>query len=307
MSAKIRIAWTFLLFTIAIILQCKTVQSTYQLEYMITIHTDGSAYWIIEQKGIGIPPSFETFCQKVNLILQEAEVETFRSMNAHDLSMMANLSGSYSIIKYMFRWENFSVVEGSIIKIGDVFEVENFFEYLYGNGLVRIEYPSEYTVESISPNPHEQDASLFMLEWYGIEDFKTGEPKIVLREKSSPSGILEIISKDWILIIIVTTLLVSGVSAGIYFMKVKKRVEKLMESKSLEAQLPLRVADDEKKVVNLLRAAGGSMYQSVIAEKCEFSRAKASKLLKVMENKGIVKRENKGREKMVTLLKESKK
>jgi uncharacterized membrane protein len=47
------------------------------------------------------------------------------------------------------------------------------------------------------------------------------------------------------------------------------------------------------------------MHQSKIAEKCGFSRAKASKLLKVMENKAVIKREQKGREKMVTLIKEA--
>ena len=60
--------------------------------------------------------------------------------------------------------------------------------------------------------------------------------------------------------------------------------------------------DDEEKVVNLLKAAGGSLYQSAIADQCGFSRSKASKLLALMERKRKIRREKKGREKLVTLI-----
>jgi len=291
---------------IVIMLQCQIALCAYQLEYVIDMRVDGSAYWIIEQKGIGVQPSFETFCQKVNLILEEAKVKTSRNMAAEDLSMIANLSGSYAVIKYQFLWKNFSVVESSRIKIGDIFEVENFFEKLYGNGEVRLKYPSEYTIESVSPSPHEQDPTAPMLVWYGIEDFKIGEPKIVLREKSSASGLLEIISQNWILIIILTALLISGGSIGFYYFRHQKlTLRRPIEFESSKVQVPLEVEDAEQKIVNLLRAAGGSMHQSKIAEKCGFSRAKASKLLKVMENKAVIKREQKGKEKIVTLIKEA--
>jgi uncharacterized membrane protein len=163
----------------------------------------------------------------------------------------------------------------------------------------------EYVIESVSPSPHEQDPTAPMLVWYGIEDFKIGEPKIVLREKSSASGLLEIISQNWILIIILTALLISGGSVGFYYFRHQKlTLRRPIEPGSSKVQVPLEVEDAEQKIVNLLRAAGGSMHQSKIAEKCGFSRAKVSKLLKVMENKAVIKREQKGREKIVTLIKE---
>jgi uncharacterized membrane protein len=289
---------------ITVVLQCQTVQGAYQLEYVIEVRVDGSAYWIIEQRGIGIQPSFETFCQKVNSLLEEAKEKTSKNMAAKDLSMTANLSGSYSIIKYMFLWENFSVVEGSCIKIGDVFEIVNFFEYLYGNGIVRIEYPSEYNVESVSPTPHAQDPSIPMLEWYGTEDFKIGEPKITLREKSSSTGLFDTIVKNWILTIILAVVLITGGSVGLYCFKFQRKIKKHMEQKGVEGQISLGIENDEEKVIGLLRAAGGIMYQSTIADRCGFSRAKTSKLLKDMENKGKIKREHKGRERVVTLLEE---
>jgi len=296
-------ATLFLLIFIAFQLQCQLAQGAYQLEYTIEVYADGSAMWFIEQKGIGIQPSFETFCQKVDLILEKAMVKTSRNMAAKGLSMMANLSGSYSVIRYMFLWENFSVVvENSCIKVGDIFEVENFFDNLYGDGSVYIKYPQQYVVESVSPTPHEQDNSSRILKWYGIEDFKIGEPKIVLKEKSAASGFLDIISKNAILI--VSILVICGGSIGLYYLKFRRKKEKAPEV--LEAPKPLGIEDDEEKIINLLRSAGGSLYQSAITEQCGFSRSKTSKLLKAMEDKGKIKREEKGREKIVTLLEEVK-
>lgn len=306
MSTKLCAIWIPLLFMVTVILQCQTVQGAYRLEYVIGVRVDGSAYWVIEQRGIGIQPSFETFHQKVNSLLERAKEKTSRNMTAKYLSMTANLSGSYSIIKYMFLWENFSEVEGSRIRIGDVFGVENFFQYLYGDGAVYIKYASEYVIESVSPTPHAQYPSIPMLEWYGTEDFKTGEPKIVLREKSLPTGLFEIIVKNWILTIILAVLLIIGGSAGLCYFKFQRKIKKHMEQKGVEGRIPLGIENDEEKVISLLKAAGGSMYQSTIADRCGFSRAKASKLLKMMEDKGRIRREGKGREKIVTLLKEGK-
>lgn len=56
---------------------------------------------------------------------------------------------------------------------------------------------------------------------------------------------------------------------------------------------------DEAKVVKLLREAGGSLYQSTITKQLGFSKSKTSGLLKNMEKQGIVRRQKKGREKLV--------
>lgn len=66
------------------------------------------------------------------------------------------------------------------------------------------------------------------------------------------------------------------------------------------------IEDDEKKVISLLKSAGGCLLQSNIADQLKFSKSKTSKLLRVMESKGKIQREQKGREKVVTLIEESK-
>jgi len=68
----------------------------------------------------------------------------------------------------------------------------------------------------------------------------------------------------------------------------------------------LGIEDNEEKVVTLLKSAGGPIYQSTIANQCGFSRSKTSKLLTSMEMKGRIRRQEKGREKVVTLTDEVK-
>lgn len=70
------------------------------------------------------------------------------------------------------------------------------------------------------------------------------------------------------------------------------------------ASYPRKMEDDEEKVVKLLKSANGQLYQSLIAKHCSFSTSKTSELLTSMENKGIITRTQKGREKLVTLIKE---
>ena len=289
-------------------LRCETVYGAYQLEYAITVHANGSADWIIEQKGVGIQISFDRFMQNVSCLVKAAQAKAERDMTVPTESflMTANVSGSYKIVRYQFSWDGFAKVEGSRIKIGDVFEVEGFFTYLYGDGTVCIRYPPRYVVESVFPAPHKQNSSIRILEWYGIEDFGTGQPKIVFKEESAPPEVLNATYGNAILITGLLAL-IGGGSIGLYYFKFKrKELEKDVGPKMLEAQKPVGIENDEEKVINLLKTAGGRLYQSTIADQCRFSRSKTSKLLKAMEEKGKIKREEKGRVKVVTLLEEVK-
>ena len=57
----------------------------------------------------------------------------------------------------------------------------------------------------------------------------------------------------------------------------------------------------EEEIIKVLRSSGGNLHQSVIAERCRFSKAKTSQLLSALEQKGVVRRYKKGRDKIVTL------
>jgi uncharacterized membrane protein len=63
----------------------------------------------------------------------------------------------------------------------------------------------------------------------------------------------------------------------------------------------LLVESEEEKVLRIVRANGGTAFQSAITEQLRFSKAKTSQLLTSLEKKGVVRRYKKGRDKIVTL------
>jgi len=272
---------------------------------MIQISSDGSASWIIRQTGTNITASFETlveFRNKVTSLVEAAKNETGRGMVVYEdsMSITSTVSGSYVTIEYRFFWENFSEIESASIAIGDVFQVHDFFLQLYGDGEVYMKYPAGYVVERVSPMPRERDDSLLTLGWPGTEDFNKEGANIVLKEKSAPSGLLEVLGQNAILIVGLVVL-VSGVSVGFYiFRRGKKKEGKTVEKLGFPS--PLGVESDEEKTLKLLKSSGGSIYQSTITEQCGFSRAKTSQLLAVLEEKGLVRRYKKGRDKVVVLV-----
>jgi uncharacterized membrane protein len=69
--------------------------------------------------------------------------------------------------------------------------------------------------------------------------------------------------------------------------------------------LPI-VETDEEKIVRLLKSSHGSLHQSAIVEQCRFSKAKTSQLLAALESRGVVRREKKGRDKIVALVETNK-
>jgi len=277
--------------------KCPKVLGLYELQYVIEVHSDGSALWIIEEKGINLQPDLDEFIRKVQKLVSMAQTLTQRNMSVPSDSffMSSNVSGSYRIIKYSFLWKGFAQVRESEIMIGDIFNLEDFFSYLYGNGAVSIKYPIGYRIENVSPPPHEKDDTALTLQWYGIEDFKLGEPKILLKsESSSPSPI----EKNLALIVILLAL-VLGVTLGLYYFKTKEKIEQ--RNYDATEEFSEKFESEEEMIISLLRASGGRIRQSAIAEKCGFSRSKTSKLLKRLEEEGKIEREVKGREKIVSL------
>jgi len=289
----------FSLLFLALLFQSKIGGASVQLEYVVEIYTDGSARWSVEQRGITISTSFESFdvfVKNSSLLVNLAREKTNRNMTAEDFSMNVNKSGSYTVVKYQFFWNGFAEVRNAHIIIGDVFNVEGFFSYLYGDGAIHVFYPSNYTVESVSPQPHESHTQT--IGWYGIADFKVGEPKIVLIEKNAPPEPISLIDINIFLALGFVALV--GAITVFHYHRRKKKVDKRAEAAKV-FNIP-KMESDEEKVISLLRAAGGRMYQSTIADQCGFSRSKTSKLLKAMEEKGKIRRDEKGREKVVTLI-----
>jgi uncharacterized membrane protein len=141
-----------------------------------------------------------------------------------------------------------------------------------------------------------------MLEWYGTKDFKKGEPSIILKEKSAFPEPSDIIKQNAVLIISLTTLSIV-IPLTIYTIRNQRKKREKLSTEKLEHPIVPQMESHEDKIIRLLKSAGGSLYQSEITKQTKFSRAKTSNLLATLENKGIIKRYRKGRDKIVILTK----
>lgn len=280
-----------------------TVHSQNQTEYTIQINSDCSATWTIQQIGtnVTIDPTFQS---KLSSLINATESITGRNMTGILDSITVSFSGSYVDVEYKFQWMNFSKKENAKIIIGDVFQVKDFFDQLYGDGQVDMTYPSQYVIASkTEPFPYIENDSSRTLVWLGTDDFKDGNPTIVLIESSSTSGFLE----AWhnIVLIACLSVLAAGSLIGFYVFKLRKKKGKEI-TKKLEAP-SLGIETNEEKIVKILKSSGGSLCQSAIAEQCKFSKAKTSQLLATLEDNGIVTRYKRGRDKIVVLNEQEKK
>lgn len=281
------------------------VYSEDQIQYNIQIASDGSATWSIIQVADS-NASFDSwmeFQNRVTVLVEAAKNTTGREMTAEVESITYDLSGSYVVVEYKFYWKNFSRIEDTKIIIGDVFQVQDFFLQLYGDGEVYMTYPSEYIVETVSPEPYQRDDSHQTLRWLGTNDFADGLSIIILKMKPATPGFLEIMQQN--VAIIVGLVIVATGSVSFYVFKHHKRkgkdIAKMPELTKLQG-----MESDEEKIVKILKSSGGTVYQSAIVDECRFSKAKTSQLLATLEGKGVVNRHKRGRDKIVVLVERDK-
>jgi uncharacterized membrane protein len=287
-------------------LPCRIAHCYSAVEYSIQINSDGSAAWTLIQ-DVSINGSIDTWQQfqnKVTLLVEKAQNRTGREMSVEFESMSISLSGSYAVVEYSFTWINFSETENAKITIGDVFQVENFFNKLYGDGEVNMTYPSGYIAETVSPQPYEQDDSRETLIWVGTADF-TNSTNIVLEKGALTPGLLDVLQQDAIMIVSLITIVAASL---VVFYSFRRRQKGRREAPTKpEIQNVPEAESDEEKIVKLIRSSGGSLYQSTITNRCGFSKAKTSQILSILEQKDVVRRHKKGRQKVVTLTAESSK
>jgi uncharacterized membrane protein len=271
------------------------------VEYKVQINGDNSADWAITRvSGINTDIDVAGFQERAITLVDAAANETHREMAVDEdsLQMVDEISWETQSRKtvYAFTWQNFSTSENGKITFGDVFRVKDFFGQLYGDGALQISYPSTYAVFSVSPRPDERDDSVQTLKWLGTEYFINGEHEIVLVDKSQGMS-----SDEWQQYIIIAGLAVAVAVplAGVYVFR-RRKLKALASKAAVAAGVPL-VESDEEKIIKLIRSSGGKMRQSAIAEQCRFSKAKTSQLLAALEQKGVITRYKRGRDKIVTL------
>lgn len=283
--------------------------------YRIEIGENGAARWIIERKTL-LETEYDeaTFnyyssldyhyelSKNISELVKTARLKTGRwNMTCEPLTITSSIFRSttvtYGVITYQYDWIQFTnlVPNQERIEIGDVF-VDGIF--LFGNGELAIKHPPGYVVAESFPIPDETDESDRTIIWYGLENFSTEEPRIILRKKCFMD-----ILHEYMLLIGGVLAVASVIFAGLWLFRLRKKGE---AKPIVQAPRPdLEIEDDEDRVIRLLKASHGSLFQSTITEQCGFSKTKTSLLLATMEKKGIVKRKKKGRKKLVMLIERS--
>ena len=273
--------------------------------YEIQLNSDRSATLTVAQVS-GLNGTVDTlggFQSKATSLVDAAVAQTNRQMSVDPNSIQITITSTSSDSKttdYTFTWLNFTIAKGGQLVGGDVFAVSGFFNRLYGDGVLLISYPANYTC-SVVPAPDQRDSVAQTLEWLNTQSFIAERPTITL----TPQNSVQISSTQLPLNVIVPAAAVVAVAALIvgWFFVVSRRQKAKMQNPT-GPFAPIET--EEEKVLRLLRSSGGAVYQSAITEQFRFSKAKTSQLLSALERNGKVRRVKKGRDKIVNLIEQSK-
>ena len=186
----------FITLIIILLLPAPTLAASYSdhIEYNININNDNSATWkIIQVTDINSSiDSLEQFQQRILSAINTARDTTARDIKI-DFSSLEMKTDMYwetssQTIEYIFRLENFSTGTNGKIIFGDVF-IDKIFSALYGNGELYVVYPPEYRINSVFPQPNEQNNLTQMLHWYRTQDFQATKPNIVLNQNNTNNNL----------------------------------------------------------------------------------------------------------------------
>ena len=272
------------------------------IEYKIQIYFDSSAAWTITKvSDINATIDLEGFQQRVESLIEDARFKTGREMSLDVDSLQVSDEISWEkesrTTVYVFKWQNFTVIEEGTMTFGDVFQVAGFFSQLYGDGSIRIIYPSEYSIQSVSPPPDQRDDSVQTLGWFTTQGFINGEPSVTLKNNPPPS--VDIGSQPYLIVGLISAVIVASLIGFYAFRRRKPNA-----TKTAAPIAAFVVETEEEKVIKIIKSSG-SIHQSDIAEQCRFSKAKTSQLLASLERKGVITRYKRGRDKIVTLKEEA--
>lgn len=290
--------------------QAYTLKTTYNVE----IHEDGSASWVIGQSAYLQTADDETsfkqlisraivyidqFASEVSTIINQAHDSTGRFMTAEHITVGGNVTesnvGAYGFLEYSFDWTNFAVVGSTKMTIGDAFSNKSF---TFGGGGLSILLPTGYTVKSCAPSPdHNSDN---FLEWNTVLDLPDGQPLILL-SKAEGMGLLPAFPVLFGALLVIT----GAVLSSVLILRVRKKRSERAPGTIVDETV--REVEDSERILALLKSGGGQALQSKITEQLKCSKAKTSRILGDMENKGIIKRYKSGRDKVVSIRRETEK
>jgi uncharacterized membrane protein len=261
----------------------------------IEILSDGSALWTVESKFSLDTPDNEiqtlisSFESTLNQKAENAEVLTGRSMEIKNFTASGPVQiQDYKKVRYEFTWTNFAEKEGDELRVGDAIEA-GFLDLPTAADVLTIKYPAGYGVREVTPEPKEtRDRELT---WYGEQSFSFGRPSITLVLLPSP----------WPPLMIIVVISCGVIAAWFFWFK---RLFKPLLKTAEKPELPRaeRVLKSEtERAIEILKEAGGKMYQTELVRRLDISKSKGSALLNSMEQRGEIQRMRMGRKNLIIL------
>ncbi len=281
-----------------------TVQGQEYYIYNIEVRSDCSAVWTITQfsSADASVQSWESFQQKVYGLVDSAASVTNRPMDIDESSLQINttLSMESKTTEYTFIWQNFSTLQNGELTFGDVFKTPNFFNLLFGDAALQLTYANIYRPESVYPPPYDRQDENQLLKWARTQDLTNADTRITLSTSGQSDAQNNTIGIDVIgggLVAVAVPIALIG-----FYVARKRKNIKPSSPKALE---PSGLESDEDKILTLLKTVGGSMRQTEITERLGYSKAKTSQLLTALEERGLLTRYKRGRDKIVTTRREN--
>ncbi|MDI6642497.1 MAG: hypothetical protein QMD95_00340 [Candidatus Hodarchaeaceae archaeon] len=261
----------------------------------IEVRADGSAIWVIENKfplttlDNEIQLTISWFENSLKNRVDSAEVIAGRSMQIKDFTASGPVQyPDHKKVRYRFEWTNFAEVEETRLRIGDVFE-PGFLDLPTTADSLTIRYPAGYRISEVIPTPSETTER--ELTWNGPRSFGFGKPSITLKPIPSPWPILAL-----------AAIIICGLVAG-WFLWFKKLFRPMAKAAKKPEVPPAEkiLKSDVERAVEILKEAGGKMYQTELVRRLDFSKSKGSALLSSMERAGTIQRTRMGRKNLITL------
>jgi uncharacterized membrane protein len=315
MLMKAQVAIAFLLFVGFVLLPFTLVNPVHAqqyVQYKIEINSDNSATWKINQTQASNASTInlQDYQTKITDVVSACANVTHRNMtiDTNSLFIQATYSSDNSNVtkyEYEFTWLNFSMVDGNLVNFGDVFALSDFFNRLFGNGMIEIDFSTSYAVRSAVPQEDSwvSGPSSIGLVWGGTDFFANAN--ITLMEINSPTQTPQNNGgANWqAYVLTALSIALSVITFTFVFLRRRKRTD---TGKANSAPTSPALESEEEKLLNVLRLSGGSQLQAALTGQVRFSKAKTSQLLSALEQKGIVTRYKKGRDKIVILTEQRK-
>lgn len=264
-------------------------------------------------------PFTERFTDRMQRTVSGAENATGREMALRNVTVETdrqNIGQPYGIVRYRFTWTGFAVTNETHIEAGDA--LAGF--YLDGESQLRIDWPREYRVVTVSPNATDRlDRGVV---WEGRRDFGSDGPRVVVTDNTGEPADMPSMPVTEILVGIGVVAVLVGAGGYLWARRqgmIGRQTREFPDepapatAASTETETAAASDDDsddgppeellsnEERVLKLLEEEGGRIKQQQVAERLDWTDAKTSQVVTKLRDNDEVEVFRLGRENVLTL------